>query len=141
MRDRNMKKLIKSMMLLSITAAMFYTYGLSSACGAEINDVKGKRYQVFMTPPLTDTSSAIMTFRSDNILVIDTIDGYGIYMPVLNFFAAYYWAPDFYLGRPISILLTGFAMDPFITAVGVGYIGNNIHMVLITGYSLSSNNL
>jgi len=136
-----MKKLIKTILILSINAAMLSAFGLPASIGAEINDVKGKRYQVFMTPPITDTSSAIMTFRSDNILVIDTIDGYGIYMPVLNLFAAYYWAPDFYLGRPISILLTGFAMDPFITAVGVGYIGNNIHMVLITGYSLSSNNL
>ena len=77
-------------------------------------------------------------FRSDNILVVECMDGFGMYMPVSNFFVAFYRAPDFYLGKDATILLTGFAIDPFIIAGGVAYIGDDTETILVTGYLLSN---
>jgi len=100
--------------------------------------VKGKRYEVVLVGSFEGCSATTMTFRSDNILVIDCMDGFGVYLPILNFFIAFYWAPDAYLGKGIAILLSGMAIDPFIVAGGITYLGNDLSPVIITGYLLSA---
>jgi hypothetical protein len=132
-----MKKFKKSIMIFSIII-LFSASGLSTAKATEAETVKDKRYEVFMVNPLPACNPTTMTFRSDNILVIECMDGFGTYMPVSNFFVAFYQAPDFYLGKDATIFLTGFALDPFIIAGGVAYIGDDTETVLITGYLLSN---
>jgi len=100
--------------------------------------VKGKRYEVVLVGSFEGCSATTMTFRSDNILVIECMDGFGVYLPILNFFTAFYWAPDVYLGKGVAILLSGMALDPFIAGGGIKYIGNDLSPVIITGYLLST---
>ena len=100
--------------------------------------VKGKRYEVFLVGSFEGCSATTMTFRSDNILLLGCIDGYGVYLPILNFFTAVYWAPNFYLGGGVVLVLSGVGLDPFITAGGIAYVGNDVRPLLITGYLLST---
>jgi len=100
--------------------------------------VKGKRYEVFLVGSFEGCSATTMTFRADNILLLGCIDGYGVYLPILNFFTAVYWAPNFYLGEGVVLVLSGVGLDPFIIAGGIAYVGNDVAPVLITGYLLST---
>jgi len=100
--------------------------------------IKGKRYEVFLVGSFEGCSATTMTFRSDNILLLGCIDGYGVYLPILNLFTAVYWAPNFYLGGGVVLVLSGVGLDPFITAGGIAYVGNDVRPLLITGYLLST---
>jgi len=100
--------------------------------------VKGKRYEVFLVGPFEGCSATTMNFRLDNILILECIDGYGVYLPILNFFTAFFWAPNFYLGGGVFLILSGVGLDPFITAGGIAYFGNEVSPVVLTGYLLST---
>ena len=103
-----------------------------------VQTIKGKRYEVFLVGSLEGCSATTMTFRSDNILLLECTDGYGVYLPILNFFTAFYWAPDFYLGGGMVLVLSGVGFDPFMLAGGIAYVGNDARPILITGYLLST---
>ena len=133
-----MKKFKKSIMIFSSIIILFSASGLSTAKATEAESVKDKRYEVFTFNPLPACNPTTMTFRSDNILVIECMDGFGMYLPVSNFFVAFYRAPNFYLGKDATFFITGFALDPFIIAGGVAYIGDDTETVLVTGYLLSN---
>ena len=132
-----MGKLKKSIMILSVII-LFTVSGLSSARGAEVQTVEDKRYEVFMSDALPSCNPTSVTFRPDNVLVIECMDGFGIYIPVSNFFVALYWAPGFYLGKNATIFLSGLAFDPFIIACGATYIGDDSEPLFFTGYLLNN---
>ena len=103
-----------------------------------ITDVTGDRYEVFLIGSPQACSATTMTFRSDNVLVLDCVDGFGIYLPLLNFFTALYWSNDFYLGYGGFFAISGFAFDPFITGAGIAYFGNEVRPMGFVGYLLTS---
>ena len=130
-----MFRLIKFAVILSMLAMV----SSSAVClASEAETVSDKRYEVFMTNPLPGLGATTMTFRADNILIIEGMDGAGIYMPVANTFNAFYWAPEYYMGDDITLWLTGFTINPFIFAFGIARVGNDPRTVLLTGYVLSS---
>lgn len=132
-----MQKLKKPIMVLSIIL-LFCASGLSNTYGVQAEAVTDNRYEVFMlTPSLPGCNPTTMTFRSDGILNIQCMDGFGMYLAFGNFFVAFYRAPDFDMGRDVTLVLGGFALDPFIVASGMSYIGNNSDTFMLTGYSLT----
>ena len=101
--------------------------------------IKGNRYEVFLVGPFKEGCSATtMTFRSDNVLILQCMDGFGTYFSFGNFFTAFYWSNNYYKGYGLVLLLTGFASDSYINCGGIAYFGNNISPVALTGYILST---
>jgi hypothetical protein len=99
--------------------------------------IKGKRFEVFLAG-LSEggCSAATFEFRSDNVLIIDCLDGYGIYLPFLNAFTAVYWSNEYYLGGGMVMFLTGVWNNPFFKAFGIAFFGNTAAFVVLTGYIL-----
>lgn len=133
-----MKKFKTSTMILSIITIICVTFGAITVRGAETADFADKRYEVFFAGSLPGCSATTMTFRSDDILILACIDGFGVYSELLDIFSATYWAPDYFKGKGIVLLLIGTACDPFIIAGGIAIIGNDVGLVVLTGYLLSA---
>lgn len=110
--------------------------GTTTTTTASQETVKGKRFEVFLTGLSEGCSAATFEFRSDNVLVIDCLDGYGVYLPFLNTFTALYWSNNYYRGGGMAMLLTGVWNDPFLNAVGIAYFGRTSDFVVLTGYRL-----
>ncbi len=102
-------------------------------------DVTGDRYEIFFIGGPVGCNATTINFRSDNVLVLDCMDGYGIYLPFLNFFSAVYWSNDFYLGSGALFVVSGVAFDPFIAGAGAAYFGNEFRPIAFTGYLLTTN--
>lgn len=101
--------------------------------------IRGNRYEVFLLGPFQEGCSATtMTFRSDNVLTLQCMDGFGTYLSFGNFFTAFYWSNNYYKGYGLALLLSGFASDSYINCGGIAYFGNTISPVLLTGYILST---
>jgi hypothetical protein len=99
--------------------------------------IKGKRFKVFLTGLSEGCSAATLNFRSDNVLVIDCLDGYGVYLPLINAFTAVYWSNNYYQGGGMIMFLTGVWNDPFFNAFGIAYFANTKDFVVLTGYVLN----
>ena len=101
--------------------------------------IKGNRYEVFLVGSgMEGCSATTMNFRSDNVLILECLDGVGNYISMGNYFTAFYWANNYYKGYGMGLFLSGIALDPYIIAVGIGYFGNNLSPVVLTGYILST---
>lgn len=99
--------------------------------------VRGNRYEIFLIGPFREgCRSATAQFRSDNVLVLDCLDGFGWYLSFGNTFTAIYWSNNYYLGYSLGMMVTGFAINPYIVAGGLSYFGNIMSTVVITGYIL-----
>jgi hypothetical protein len=75
-----------------------------------------------------------MNFRSDNVLIIDCPEGFGTYLPILNNFVATYWTNNFYEGYGALFLLSGTALDPYITGSGLVLYTKGLGFVFFSGY-------
>ncbi len=100
--------------------------------------IAGNRYEVFLLGPFEGCTATTLTFRSDNILTLECMDGFGTYLAFGNIFTAFYWSNNYYQGYGLGILLSGIALDPYIIGGGIAYFGNNVSPVVITGYILST---
>jgi len=100
--------------------------------------ITGNRYEVFLVGPFEGCTATTLTFRSDNILTLECMDGFGTYLAFGNIFTAFYWSNNYYQGYGLGILLSGIALDPYIIGGGIAYFGNNVSPVVITGYILST---
>jgi hypothetical protein len=99
--------------------------------------VKGKRYEIFLIGPFREGCRATTAeFRSDNVLIIDCLDGFGMYISIGNTFTAVYWSNNYYLGYGLGMILTGFTVEPYIVAGGLSCFGNIISTVVLSGYIL-----
>jgi hypothetical protein len=96
--------------------------------------IKGKRFEVFLTGLSEGCSAATVEFRSDNVLVIDCLDGYGVYLPLANAFTALYWSNNYYRGGGMGMFLTGIWSEPFFNAIGIAYFARTSDFVVLTGY-------
>ena len=102
-------------------------------------DVTGDRYEIFFIGGPAGCNATTINFRTDNVLVLDCMDGFGVYLPFLNFFSAVYWSNDFYLGSGALFAVSGVAFDPFIAGAGMAYYDNAIRPLAFTGYLLTTN--
>jgi len=101
--------------------------------------IKGSRYNVFLVGPFKEgCTSTTMTFRSDNVLILQCLDGFGTYLSFGNFFMAVYWSNNYYKGYGLGLFLSGSAFDSYINCLGIAYFANNISPVVLTGYLLST---
>jgi hypothetical protein len=133
-----MEKFENPIIILSIITIMFFTFGLSITMGAELESVKDKRYEVFFVGSFPGCSATTMTFKADNnVLLLECMDGYGLYMPILNSFIGYVWAPNYYEGNGILISFIGIELGDFIAATGIAFVGSDMRLVLLTGYLLT----
>jgi len=97
--------------------------------------IKGNRYEIFLIGPFREGCRATtIEFRSDNVLVLDCLDGFGSYLSIGNTFTAVYWSNNYYLGYGLGMILTGFAVNPYIIAGGLASFGNMISTVIMSGY-------
>ena len=102
-----------------------------------VPSVKGKRYEIFLIGPFREgCRSTAAEFRSDNVLVLDCLNGFGMYLSIGGSFTAVYWSNNYYLGYGMGMVLTGFAADPYIAAGGLAFFGNMISTVALSGYIL-----
>jgi hypothetical protein len=121
-----------SLLFLGLSPAAFAEAHVSAAA------VIGTRYEVFMTPALLPgCNPTTLTFRPDFIFKIDCMDGFGLYVPLGNFFAGFFHAPGFYLGKDVTFFVSGFVLDPLFFAVGLTYIGNDREPVALVGYTVA----
>jgi len=99
--------------------------------------ITGNRYEIFLIGPFREGCRATTAeFRSDNVLTLECLDGFGVYLGFGNTFTAVYWTNNYYLGYGMGMVLTGFAADPYIVAGGLASFGNIISTVVMTGYIL-----
>jgi len=133
-----MKKFKLSVMILIITAILCVTSSVFTTKGVEARDVTDTRYEVFFLGAPPGCSATTMTFRADQVLVFECLDGYGIYWTILDSFVATFWANSFYEGNGAIFSIIGIALDPFMVAGGIAIIGSDVRPVLLTGYLLSA---
>ena len=133
-----MKK-VKLSMTITIITTFCLTFGIFATGTAEARDVTDTRYEVFFLGAPPGCTSTTMTFRADQVLTFDCLDGYGIYYPTGNgnSFTATFWANTLYLDEGALFSITGIALDPFILAVGLSIIGDDVGWILLSGYLLS----
>ena len=99
--------------------------------------IKGNRYEVFFVGPFKEgCNSATIDFRSDNVMVLDCMDGYGAYVSVGNVFTAVYWSNNYFLGDGLGMVLSGAAVNSYIVGGGLAYYGKILSIVLLSGYIL-----
>ena len=132
-----MKK-VKISMIITIIATFCVTFGMFATGAAEARDVTDTRYEVFFLGAPPGCNATTMTFRADQVLIFECIDGYGTYYPAENSFTATFWANTLYLGEGALFSITGIALDPFILAVGLSIIGDDVGWILLSGYLLSA---
>ena len=106
------------------------TTGLPSA-------LNGTRWEVFVIGPFREGCTATtLTFREDNVLTLDCLDGFGQYASIGASFSGAFWSNNAYKGYNLGMILTGVAFNSYITIIGVAYYGNIISPVLLIGYIL-----
>lgn len=99
--------------------------------------IKGKRFEIFLIGPFREGCRATtVEFRSDNVLVLDCLDGFGTYWSIGNVFSAVYWSNNYYLGYGLGMIISGFAFDSYIFAGGIAYFEHVISTVALSGYVL-----
>lgn len=133
-----MKRLKTLIMTLSIITILCAIPGMPTIRKAQAADVTGSRYEVFFLGSFPGCSATTMTFRSDGILILECIDGFGVYSVLLDTFSATFWAPNYFEGKGIILLLSGAACDTFILAGGIAIIGSDVGLVLLNGFLLST---
>jgi hypothetical protein len=100
-------------------------------------NIKGNRYEVLFVGEFKEgCNSATVDFRSDNVMVLDCMDGYGTYVSVGNVFTAVYWSNNYYLGYGLGMVLSGAAVNSYIVGGGLAYYGKILSIVLLSGYIL-----
>jgi hypothetical protein len=78
-----------------------------------------------------------MTFRSDGVLLLECVDGFGSYVSLGSFFAGFFWTNNYYQGYPRFLFISGFASDPYLIGSGIDVVfGKGTGPVIITGYLL-----
>ena len=132
-----MKKLRTSILILSITIILCVTSSVLTTKSAEARDVTDTRYKVFFLGAPPGCSATTMTFRADQVLTFDCIDGFGAYWTLLDSFAATFWSNTFYQGYGALFSIVGIALDPFMVASGIAIIDGKVRFILLTGYILS----
>ena len=132
-----MKK-VKLSMIITIIALFCVTFGIFSTGIAEARDVTDTRYEVFFLGAPPGCNATTVTFRADQVLIFECMDGYGIYYPAGNSFTATFWANTFYLGEGALFNIAGIALDPLILGVGIAIIGDDVRWILLSGYLLSA---
>ena len=99
--------------------------------------IRDSRYEIFLVGTSeVGCSSSTLTFRSDNVLILDCIEGFGTYLSIANVFTAFYWSNNFYQGSGMVLFFSGIAIDPYITGGGIAFFNNRVQPVIITGYRL-----
>ena len=99
--------------------------------------IKGNRYEVLFIGSFSEGCNATaVEFRSDNVLVMDCMDGFGSYLSIGNIFASVYWSNNYFLGNGMCMVLTGYAIDSYIVGGGLVYTAGRISPVLMSGYVL-----
>ncbi len=132
-----MKK-VKLSMIIAIIAIFCVTFGIFAPGVVEARDVTDTRYEVFFLGAPPGCNATTVTFRADQVLIFECMDGYGIYSPAGNSFTATFWANTFYLGEGALFNIVGYALDPFILAVGIAIIGDDVRWILLSGYIVSA---
>ncbi|MDX1779416.1 MAG: hypothetical protein R3339_11100 [Thermodesulfobacteriota bacterium] len=101
------------------------------------SSLAGTRWEVFVVGPFREGCTATtLNFRSDNVLTLDCLEGFGEFLSVGGAFSAVYWSNNAYQGYNLGMVLTGIAFKPYIIIIGVAYYGNIITPVLLIGYIL-----
>ena len=132
-----MKK-VKLSMIITIIALFCVTFGIFATGIAEARDVTDTRYEVFFLGAPPGCNATTVTFRADQVLIFECMDGYGIYYPAGNSFTATFWANTFYLGEGALFNIVGIALDPLILGVGIAIIGDDVRWIVLSGYLLSA---
>ena len=101
-------------------------------------EIRDSRYEVFLVGALEGCTAATMNFRSDNVLLLDCPEGFGIYLSFGGFFTGVYWSNNFYRGYGLLMVLSGVAVDSYINIGGFALYANNISPVVYSGYRLST---
>jgi len=96
--------------------------------------IRDSRYEVFLVGALEGCTAATMNFRSDNVLLLDCPEGFGIYLSFGGFFTGVYWSNNYYQGYGLLMVLSGVAVDSYITIGGLALYANNISPVIYSGY-------
>ena len=100
-------------------------------------NIKGNRYEVLFVGEFKEgCNSATVDFRSDNVMVLDCMDGYGTYVSFGNVFTAVYWTNNYFLGDGLAMVISGAAVYPYIYGGGLTYYGKYVSIVLLSGYIL-----
>ena len=127
-----------TVMAVSIFAFLCVTSSVLTTRCVEARDVTGARYEVFFIGAPDGCTATTMTFKEDQVLVFECIDGFGIYWTLANSFAASFWSNNYYEGNGAVFFLAGIALDPFIVAGGIALYGNDVRLAALTGYILSA---
>jgi hypothetical protein len=100
-------------------------------------NIKGNRFEIFLLGPFREGCRATtVEFRSDNVMILDCLDGFGNYISVGNVFIGVYWTNNYFMGYGMGMVLTGFSVYPYIAAGGFASYGNIISTVVMSGYIL-----
>ena len=100
--------------------------------------IKDSRYEVFLVGAREGCTATTMTFRSDNVLLLDCPEGFGFYVSLGGFFTGVYWSNNYYQGYGLLTVLSGVAVNSYITIGGVASYANNTSQLLYYGYRLST---
>jgi hypothetical protein len=92
---------------------------------------------VFVVGPFREGCRATtLTFREDNVLIFDCLDGFGEYGSIGGSFSGVFWSNNAYKGYNLGMFISGVAFNSYITIIGVAYYANIITPVLLIGYIL-----
>jgi hypothetical protein len=98
--------------------------------------VTGKSYNTYLYASYAEDSSIQMSFEENMSLLVDVYDGFGLYLPVANFFFAIYWAPDYDGKKDLSLILSGAVFSDFIAGSGMALRDYQFHgLFLFFGYN------
>ena len=127
---------------ISFTLLIFMIPLTVFADGVNENVLMGRNFKIFIYGEIADKASATISFKENFNLLIDAYDGFGIYVPTGNVFAAIFSAPDYSKNNygetnDLFLILSGAVVSDFMGAVGLAYINYEFDGVwLIFGYAI-----
>jgi len=135
------------MMLRSVTGktilACFMVIVLwTGSAAAQDNSVSGRSFTAFFYSAAFPDPSTIVTFEENGILLIDSFEGFGLYLPLGNSFTAIFSAPNYTNETDpddqdnLFLVMTGVVVSDFLSGGGVAFVnGRFFQFFIFSGYA------
>jgi hypothetical protein len=113
-----MKKLNSKILVL--TATFFFLTGATvTGHAGEIQPtaITGTKYAIYLFN--AEVGSMEVSFEENFSFMVDTYDGFGLYLPIGSLFTAFYWAPNYDREKDLLLIFNGLVVGDFIGGWGI----------------------
>lgn len=117
-----------------VPAAALCFFLALAAVSAHAREIKptaipGMEYTIYLYN--AEIGSMNISFADNLSFMVDTYDGFGLYLPIGSLFTAFYWAPNYVKGKDLLLVFNGVAVADFISGWGLALPNYNLTGVFL----------